>query len=257
MTKAGLKPKPLTDNDDAKEAPLPLFFNKPHALDAERHRHAGLEQAPDASFAANSNMVPVHQFEFAEVLRNYPIAIINEDRPTPVAVLGLGQSNDMVNAQGQWRKGCYIPAYVRKYPFALIQVNQEGKYALCVDEGADNFVENGAELPFYDVQGDPAEVTQKALEFCGQFQKCMDATIVYCQALKDEGLLQPKEIKIETPSGKEFVIAGTQHINEEKWRALDDKTYLEWRKNGWVDLTHMLLLSQMNWKYISNAADAK
>ena len=40
----------------------------------------------------------------------------------PVAILGLrGAANQFVNSEGAWREGKYIPAYVRRYPFILME----------------------------------------------------------------------------------------------------------------------------------------
>ena len=95
-----------------------LFYERPVALNRERHRL--LRLAPAANhygFAARTNAVPIASTEFAEAARDYPIVFVGEEGgPFNVAALvGLrDQQNLMVDGEGQWATGCYVPAFARR-----------------------------------------------------------------------------------------------------------------------------------------------
>ncbi len=65
--------------------------------------------------------------EFAVAARHYPIVFSNSAPHLPVTVCGLQTgSNAFVGNDNRWTQGCYVPAYVRRYPFILME-NAEAK----------------------------------------------------------------------------------------------------------------------------------
>lgn len=228
----------------------PLFFSNPVAIDISKHQHAGLKQSSSFNFAKNSNSVPIGVFEFPEVARSMPIVFTADDNPTAVAVMGFETNNNFIASDGQWLKGHHIPLYIRKYPFAMFESSETKQFILCVDEDAEHFTAKNPDLPFF--EGDkPSQISQQALDMCGYFQQQYGATMGYAKALKDAGLLVAKEVEATLPNGDKTKMGGFMMIDEEKWHNLDDKTYIEWRKKGYVALTHMAVMSQANWKYLA------
>lgn len=231
------------------EMKLPLFFKAPHLLDRKRHGEAGLKKLNHFRFAEQTNSVPVAVTEFVEIARSYPIVLTDEAKPTPVAVLGLRKKNNFLDKNGRWLGYAYVPAYVRKYPFALVEVPEQEKFALCVDEGAEHYMESKPDMPFYK-DGDPAELCREALQFCGSFQKQMEQTTAFTVALKEAGLLKPKETDITLPSGEKLQLGGFLMVDEEGLQAMQEATVIEWQKRGWLSLLSVMIMSQINWKYL-------
>lgn len=256
-----VKEKVVTEEDDMiiiDDAPVdkaasqyPLFFKSPHPLDAERHKFAGLNRSTDAFFAKEVNSIPVHALEFSEVARQYPIVTAAGKEPVALAMVGIGQRNCFIDDNGQWLANAYVPAYVRKYPFTLMHIVDLDQFALCVDEGAEGYAEEDPQMRFYEEDGKPSDMTSQALEFCGQYQKCHSLTVEFLTAMQQAGLLQEKEVKVKSPTGQESRLGGFHVINEDAWRALDNDIYLQWRQKGWVDLVQIMLMSQVNWRYLS------
>ena len=59
------------------------------------------------------------------------------DEFRPVALLGLNAGQNLfVDAAGKWQAS-YVPAIIRRYPFALTPRGTDGQYIVCLDEGSD------------------------------------------------------------------------------------------------------------------------
>lgn len=227
----------------------PLFFVNPVPLDLEKHGQAGLKKQTSLAFAKNSNSVPIGLVEILECARSMPIVFTQDEQPAAVAVMGFEQNNYFITKDHQWRKGHHMPLYIRKYPFAFFESKEDEKFILCVDEKAEHFMAQTPDLPFYhNAQASPT--SQQALELCGLFHQQYMAAGQFAKALKDKGLLVAKEVEASLADGRQTKMAGFMMIDEDKWNALDDTTYLQWRKNGFSVLVSAVLLSYRNWKYL-------
>ena len=84
---------------------------------------------PDFCRAINALAVSVSEFNAAS--RDYPIVFSSPDDGTsfaPVAVLGIAAGQNLfVNGAGEWDKGCYLPAFVRRYPFCISKLYVDGQ----------------------------------------------------------------------------------------------------------------------------------
>ncbi len=229
----------------AGEAALPLFYKAPQPLHNERHGAKGLKAPGDYSFAGKTHAVVLQVQEFRLAAAFYPIVFADEDLPTPLAVLGYrGGENLFVDADGAWAEGTYVPAYVRRYPFAIGQGAKEGEQLLFFDEASDLVVdldpgsdaEPGVEPLFAD--GEPSERTQKALEFCTAFQRQAAVTSAFVEAVQALNLLETKEVRLDLPGGGSQQLTGLRVIDEEKFNALPDADFLEWRGKGWLPLVY-------------------
>lgn len=233
---------------------LPLFYSDPHALSVERHGTKGISSEANYSFARNTNSVPVTAMEFTRVMHDYPIVFSAADPVIPVAILGLrGANNLFVSDDNKWRDGVYIPAYVRRYPFILMESPDKLQYSLCIDESADHIVDGG-QLLFEN--GEPSEMCKKALEFCSAYQGQHTFTLEFTAMLEKYSLLVDNRASIKLASGEELALTGFRVINEEKFMGLPDEVFLDWRQRGWLPLIYCHLLSTSNWKALADAAAA-
>lgn len=232
-------------------APLPLFFRLPHPLNAERHAQAGLNALKDFSFARSTNSVPLNLVEFFEAARSYPIVFTKGEGAIPVALLGMQDENCFLDAENRWLDWCYVPAYVRRYPFIFMQDAAEQRFILCVDEAAPHYVASKAEMPFYTGDGQPSELIQNALRFCTLYQQHHQQTVEFTQALQGHNLLVEKTSNLRMPSGKEITLGGFLVLDGQRFAELPDKVFLQWRKKGWLALADAVLVSYTNWKYLA------
>jgi hypothetical protein len=236
---------------------LPLFYEKPAALDSNRHAKAGLRSKATLAFARACNSVPLNAIEFIEAARCYPIVFSNEEAPFPVAVFGWERTNPFITAEDQWREDCYIPAYVRQYPFTLFEAPNSDKMYLCVDEASASFVGEINEktsdvVAFYD-EGVATDATKRALEFTNAFYQHTRITRAFCDDLKRHNLLAPYDSTVRI-DGNEKHLKGFLMINETAFNALPPEVFLEFRAKGWLAFIYLSFASAINWKRLMEAS---
>ena len=221
--------------------PLPLFYRALQPLNAALHADWRLKNG-DIAFAAETPFVPVVAGELAAAATRYPI-VFASDSAQPVAVLGLERSNWFV-ADGRWAPDCYVPAYVRRYPFAFIATANPGGFALAIDSAADRVAQHGSEgVALFADDRQPSELTREALAFCDAFQIDAAATRAFTDALKAQKLLIDRRADATLPDGRTLGLEGFQVVDAEAFGALADEVVLDWHRKGWLALVHFHLAS--------------
>lgn len=231
---------------------LPLFYKNPVPVEPGRHATAGLRERVAYSFARETNAIPLTASEIVHAARHYPV-VFSKDSPTPFAVVGLrDKENLFVDAEGTWRDGYYVPAYVRRYPFIFSEVPDSRQLVLCVDEASEHF-EIASTAPFF-VDGKPSEALQRSFKFNETFQLHYEDTRRFGEWLEENGMLEGKLARAELGNGQTLTLQGFRLLNPEKLRALDDDRVLELHKRGWLPLMHFHLQSLQNWALLSSLA---
>jgi len=245
---------PSDIGSQAPTAPLParhpMFYTQPAALDPTRHGVYRFKPITDLSFARATNCIPLLAGEFAIAQRDYPI-VFTKGKVSPVAVVGVrDQQNLFIDAAGRWVTGTYIPSYVRRYPFAFVQLPEPGKFALCIDE-ASGCLTTGEGQPLFE-NDQPTALIQSAMKFCGEFQQDYARTQAFCDAIQQAGLLVERRMQIKGPQGQEMALDGFAMIDEAKFNALPGETILQWRQHGWLGLIYAHLMSSNNWRLLGS-----
>lgn len=114
-------PQPATAGVTVQGQP-PLFYERPRPLHLTEHANLGLRSPMTYAFAATTVAVPVLLGELLTASRDYPIVFGPGDPPVPVAFMGVNKGeNVFVGKDGSWLSGAYIPAYIRRCPFLLVE----------------------------------------------------------------------------------------------------------------------------------------
>ena len=85
---------------------------------------------------------PLSASEFADAGRHYPIVFVGDETNGfhPAALVGLEEgSNLFVSAAGEWMPGAYVPAFARRYPFALGTTPGQDGLVVYLDEAYAGF----------------------------------------------------------------------------------------------------------------------
>ncbi|MDF0543758.1 SapC family protein [Sphingobium sp. H39-3-25] len=223
---------------------LPLFYKSVQPLHGAAHASWRLKDG-DASFADDTPFVPIVAGELASAARDYPV-VFAADSAQPLAILGLERRNLFIEG-GRWSADAYIPAYVRRYPFAFVAtVNPDG-FALAIDTGSERVVEAGEEgddegAALFE-NGEPSALTRQALEFCAAFGREVELTALFTTALKEKDLLIDRRADATLPDGRKLGLDGFQIVDAEKLAALDDETVVAWHRQGILALVHHHLAS--------------
>ncbi|MBI1274997.1 SapC family protein [bacterium] len=239
---------------EAAQTGLPLFLKNPRPLDAEVHGTAGLKKDGNFNFAQQTNSVPITLAELPEAALYYPIVFTGDDSALPVVVLGLEQSNYFVSDKGQWNDANYIPAYVRQYPFVLMEVDNGKRLVLCVDEAAESFTAKGPGNAFFEADKKPTAFTQGALDFCTAVHQQHMLTRGFVEVLKQYDLLSLQGIQVNVSQGKTIRLSGFKILDEAKFNQLPGETILKLREQGYLGLIYMVLASSRNWPKLARFA---
>ena len=227
----------------------PLFYNMPVPLSLERHGDKSINLERRFGFAANTNMVPVNMQEFSRVAISYPIVFTESAPASAIAILGLRQGQNLfVDDAGAWDGGVYVPAYIRRYPFIFSTGQEDEQLVLCVDEADDLIVDGtGAENTQAIYDGEEAsETIKKMLEFCAAFHRQSLATREFVDELENRDLFRPGTVTITNESGEQFNLRGFRIVDETKFNALSDESFLEFRRKGWLHAITSHLVSVQN-----------
>jgi hypothetical protein len=236
-----------TSPPKAPEAAMPMFYKAPRPLDRVKDGNMKLNRPSNFTFAAKTNAIPLLVDEFPMAAAYYPIVFADGPVPVPAAVVGLkNDTNLFIGPDNSWVNGAYLPAYVRRYPFILMDDPDNKQFVLCIDEGSDLLTEQG-EFPLF--EGDnPSGFTKSAMEFCAALRQQGDSTDEFVKALKDNNLLMPNNAEIDARDGSKLQLSGFLIIDPKKFDALPDSTILQWRKKGWLALVYAQLLSSHRWQ---------
>jgi len=218
---------------------LPLFYVEPAPLAASRHGAWRLLPG-DARFMAEEPAIPLTAGEFVAAARSYPILFT--EAGAPVALTGLERRNLFIE-DGQWAEDAYAPAYVRRYPFLLIEAADKSGYGLAIDAASAQVAKGGDQGHALFDQGEPSAITREALEFCRLFNEDHRRTQDFCAALEKAGLLVARRADATTPDGRRLGVEGFRIIDIEALAALDDATVVDWHRKGWLALAHFHIAS--------------
>lgn len=231
---------------------LPLFYKKPTPLDATKHGKLGLKKNFGLSFTAQVNAVPINMIEMPQICHFYPIAFSPDGNATPVALLGLRDNENLfVNDKGEWEANCYIPAYIRRYPFIFSEMPGNDRLTLCADMN-DNVVSDSGDQKFFEKDGKPTQLAQNALEFCKSYHAAAQQTQEFSKALSDSGLLVDRQAEITIAESKKISFSGFRIVDEAKLAGLADKDFLEWRSKGWLPFLYAHLFSGAQWQRLTH-----
>lgn len=227
-----------------------MFYERPVALNRERHQHLKLAVAADHfRFAAKTNAMPVMSTEFAEAARDYPIVFVGEEAgPLNLAVLvGLRDGeNLMVDKAGQWAPGTYVPAFARRYPFVLAKSDTGDRLAVCIDEVYPGLAREDGEALF-DGGGKETPYLERMLGFLRAFHAEAQRTTDFAARLKELGLLVPKIINVERQGRALKSLRGIWVVDPVKLRGIDDQRAIEFFRNGymgWIE-AHLISLGSL------------
>jgi hypothetical protein len=209
-----------------------MFFREIVPLDAKRHGALHLARGSDYGFARETNAIPVAIHELAAASADYPIVFGGPGTTAALAIVGYrDRENLFVQKDGTWRHGAYIPAYARNYPFAFIETQGGQTLVLGIDPKSSSLGTKGAAL--FETQK-AATALNEAMELCRSLHQSLKETFQFCTALEERGLLVENRAVIEFKEGGAATLGGFRVIDVQKFGALDDAVFLDWRKRGWL-----------------------
>jgi hypothetical protein len=231
---------------------LPLFYKSIELLDSNKHASLGVSATQDQfSFAADTNVIPVVINEINIAMAHYPMVFILEEGanvPAVVALVGNGDGkNQFVSDTGAWRAQTYIPAWVRRYPFILLNQDAESpNAALAFDPTSELFNEQHPVKLIND--GQATEALNSVLEFQRNMATSLEATAAAAKALNDAQVLESAGLTFNPTDGQSEpkTVSGFMVVNEAKLRALDGVTLEKLNQANALGLAFAQMFSMRN-----------
>jgi hypothetical protein len=240
---------------------LPLYKN-PEPINVQAHKGKGLKYGDRPfDFLKDTHFVPVTLGEMGSASARYPIIFIGDTR-IPVAVMGLQQGQNLFvdPDTGDYERDCYVPAYVRRYPFvAAVHTEEKDRFTVCVDAGS-HLMSDTPEQPFFTDDGQPTDFLNGAIDFVRRFEAEVGATNGFIEKLKELDLFEQQQTTwtprdtLGNQTGEPVVIASYWALSGEKLRALDPKVLAELRDNAYLGGIYAHMLSQAQWDMIVSRA---
>ena len=227
-----------------------FLYQEPELLTPEMHGTMGFTPAERPfDFVKNERALPLTFTEFSSAQRTYPIIFSNVENPLPLAIVGLfDEGNLYVDEQGKWDSMCYVPIYLRCYPFAFA-TEGGGRIAVVIDRAADSVNEN-PQYPFF-VGDKVSEHADALMRLCAQYDDARRRTIDFCNTLRDLGLLTPLRAAY-TPEGATEAepLAEYIGIDTDKLNALTKDEVFDLHSAGYLSAIYLQLYSLENWRHL-------
>jgi hypothetical protein len=216
-----------------------------------KDRHAQLRVKPTANFefARDFHIASLMMHEFSRAASLYPVVFLEDkarDEFRPVVLLGLEAGENLfVDAQGQWQGG-YVPAIIRRYPFALASTGEAAQFTVCIDEDSPLVSESDG-VPLFQADGSPAEALENVKRYLGELQQMDAFTAMCCQYLAEHNMFTPLNMRVQQ-TGQVRNITGCYVVNEERLYNLSDERFLELRDRRYLPAiyAHLGSLAQID-----------
>ena len=227
------------------------FYNNIMALNTIEHKDLRLKIDNNFSIFSNTNALPIAGIEFIEASREHAIAFINyqEEGIIPVYILGLRDNeNLLLDNNNNWKYN-YVPAFVRRYPYIMIEPNEEGQSVVCIDADYGGINDPKGELLFTQEDGETKATPQleTAMEMLQDFHAQLTRTREFTKRLEEFDLLKEIAPQINLADGREFTIGGIYTIDEDKLLELEDEKALTLYRSGemaWI-YNHLASISNL------------
>jgi hypothetical protein len=203
-------------------------------------------------FARRLNALAVSLAEFVVAARDYPIVFASLDRGrsfAPVIVLGLLQGENLfLDRLGEWDRGAYVPAFLRRYPFCISKLYVDGEAkserVVCV---AKSHIDEAGE-PLFDARGGALPRWQAAERLLSEFEADLDRTADMCAALARMRLLQAFTIQLDTGQTEPVKLSGIYRVSEARLRDLKPAAHKMLVNKGFMGLIYAHLHSHENFR---------
>lgn len=213
----------------------------------ERHGKSKVKTIQDFDYAKHVNMASIMVHEFSRAASIYPIVFVEDktkDQFKPVVLLGLEEGENLFVQDDKWQAS-YIPAIIRRYPFALAKTEEEDRYMVCIDEGSDLVNPEEGQALFAE-NGEASELMERVKRYLTELQQMDKFTEDFCKYLAEKNMFTPLNMKVRL--GNELRnITGAYIVNEERLNSLSNDTFLEMHAKRYIPVvySHLSSISQI------------
>lgn len=236
------------------------IYKNPIFINSVTHKSVKIAPVTNFSFAAKLNSVVLVGQEFLEAAKYYPVVFTKtaNDDIVPVAILGLRNNENLfVDKKGNWKEGCYIPAFFRRYPFILASnVGQDGSFAVCVDSSYEGFGKDTG-FPLFDDKGEQTKEFQNVVAFLRNYHTQHAGTQEMIKSLADSKLFKDFTANITLPAGEKIGFGKLLMADEAAISGMDEAKIVNLVRTGYLAVIYAHLYSLSNFRALMALAGAK
>lgn len=220
------------------------MFEQLVPVNKARHATKKIRQIEGFGFASQFHIASVMVHEFARASAIYPVVFLEDkekDEFRPVVLMGLDAGENLfVNSTGKW-EASYVPAIIRRYPFALASTDQEGQFTVCIDEASD-LISDAEGVALFDEKGEPSEAIENVKRYLGELQQMEAFTREFCKYFAEHNLFTPLNMRVQQADQAKN-ITGCYVVNEERLNNLSNERFLEMREKRYLPAVYAHLVS--------------
>lgn len=220
------------------------MFQKVVPVNKERHAGKKIKEVSGFGFAAGFHLAYITMHEFARAASIFPIVFLEDkekDEFRPVVLLGLDAGENLfVGKDGKWQAS-YVPAIIRRYPFALTPAGSDGQYVVCIDEES-SLVSDTEGSPLFNEKGEPTQVIDNVKRYLSELQQMDAFTREFCKFLQANNMFTPLNMRVREASRIKN-ISGCYVVNEERLNNLSDEKFIEFRSKRYLPAIYAHLVS--------------
>lgn len=223
------------------------MFQQVVPINKERHANTKIKDISSFDFASKFHIAYLTMHEFARAASIFPIVFLEDkekDEFRPVALMGLTAGENLfVDTAGKWQAS-YVPAIIRRYPFALTPSGEDGQYVVCLDE-ASSLVSETEGAPLFDKDGSPTQIIENVKRYLGELQQMDVLTHNFCKFLAANNMFTPLNMRVRE-NDKVKNVSGCYVVNEERLNNLSDDRFLEIKSLSYLAplYAHLISLAQ-------------
>ena len=224
------------------------MFTKLTPINKEAHANYKVTAIDNFNFASKFHIASAMVHEFVRAASVYPIVFLedqDQDEFRPVTLLSLDAGENLfVGKDGKWQAS-YVPAIIRRYPFALAKMPEQDNYTVCIDEDSE-YVGTEDGQPLFNEAGEPTEVIENVKRYLGELQQMEAFTKEFCHFLSENNLFTPLNMRVRALDQIKNV-KGCYVINEERLNNLSDSKFLNIKAKRYLApiYAHLTSLSQI------------
>ncbi len=173
-------------------------------LNKEQHSDLTISPYANYSFSKEAYLIPISTDELLIAMKSLVVVFIQESTKdfVPAVILGTKEmQNLLLDEDGKWKEGSYIPATIRSYPFGIGVVSQDNQKYITVDSESEVLNGEGG-FKLFDDEGNFSENGQNSLNFVKTVYGDIDKSMEFTSHIKSLGLLKPATLTIEKDDKK-------------------------------------------------------
>ena len=210
------------------------------ALSKDKHKEMVLKRPVNFEFLRSQIVASICNYELASCAAWLPIVFAEHDgKIRPFALMGLERNkNLLVNAKGQWSIS-FFPSVFAAHPFRLGKERKEDDPSVIVFFDDNSFIRpDGDGERLFNEDGSESPILKHYIELLSKMESSAQQLEVTCSVLEHSSVLEPFGVEIVSDSEAKPKLEGLLRVDPEKFRALDDKQFMEMRNSNTLDLIY-------------------